>query len=70
MVESLPADAGDAGSCPSPGRSHMPKNGWAREPWLLGLHIRSLCSAMGEAIKDYNCKAAVSLALLVALSEN
>ena len=49
MVESPPADAGDAGSCPCPGRSHMPQSGWAREPWPLGLRIRSLCSATGEA---------------------
>ena len=44
MVESPPADAGDTGSCPSPGRSHMPQSGCAREPWPL-----SLCSATGEA---------------------
>ena len=25
VVESPPADAGDAGSCPGPGRSHMPR---------------------------------------------
>ena len=25
VVESLPADAGDADSCPGPGRSHMPR---------------------------------------------
>ena len=37
VVESLPADAGDTGSCPSPGRSHMPWSGWAREPWPLSL---------------------------------
>ena len=49
VVESSPADAGDTGSCPSPGRSHMPQSGWAREPWPLSLRIRSLCSATGEA---------------------
>ena len=49
MVESLPADAGDAGSCPGPGGSHMPRSGWAREPWPLGLCVRSPCSATGEA---------------------
>ena len=49
MVESPPADAGDAGSCPGPGRSHMPRSGWAREPWLLSLRVRGLCSAAGEA---------------------
>ena len=34
-VESPPADAGDTGSCPGPGRSHVPWSGWAREPWPL-----------------------------------
>ncbi|XP_067570422.1 calcium-binding and coiled-coil domain-containing protein 2 isoform X2 [Pseudorca crassidens] len=32
VVESQPADAGDTGSCPGPGGSHMPQSGWAREP--------------------------------------
>ena len=27
VVESLPANAGDTGSCPGPGRSHMPQSG-------------------------------------------
>ena len=49
MVESPPADAGDMGSCPGPGRSHMPWSGWAREPWPLSLRVRSLYSATGEA---------------------
>ena len=48
VVESPPADAGDTGSCPRPGRSHMPRSGWAHEPWPLGLCVRSLCSATGE----------------------
>ncbi|XP_066867650.1 uncharacterized protein C6orf163 homolog, partial [Kogia breviceps] len=49
MVESPPADAGDTGSCPGPGRSHMPRSGWAREPWPLSLRVWSLCPATGEA---------------------
>ena len=49
VVESLPADAGDTGSCPDPGGSHMPRSGWAREPWPLSLRVRSLCSATREA---------------------
>ena len=48
VVESPPADAGDTGSCPGPGRSHMPRSGYAREPWPLSLHVRSLCSATGK----------------------
>ena len=47
--ESPPADAGDTGSCPGPGRSHMTRSGWAREPWPLSLRVQRLCSAMGEA---------------------
>ena len=49
VVESLPADAEDTGSCPGPGGSDMPRSGWAREPWPLSLRVRSLCSATGEA---------------------
>ena len=48
-VESLPANAGDAGSSPGLGRSHMPQSDWAREPQLLSLRVWSLCSATGEA---------------------
>ena len=48
-VENLPANAGDAGSSPGLGRSHMPRSNWAREPQLLSLRIWSLCSATGEA---------------------
>ena len=32
MVESLPANAGDTGSSPGLGRSHMPRSNWAHEP--------------------------------------
>ena len=35
MVENLPANAGDTGSSPGLGRSHMPWSNWAREPALL-----------------------------------
>ena len=49
VVENLPADAGDMGSSPGLGRSHMPRSNWAREPQLLSLHIWSLCSATREA---------------------
>ena len=49
VVGSLPANAGDAGSSPGLGGSHMPRSGWAREPQLLSLRIWSLCSATGEA---------------------
>ena len=43
MVKNLPANAGDTGSSPGPGRSHMPQSNWARVPQLL-----SLCSTARE----------------------
>ena len=50
MVENLPANAGDTGSSPGLGRSHMPRSNWAREPQLLSLHVWSLCPATGGAV--------------------
>ena len=49
VVENLPANAGDAGSGPGLGGSHVPRSGWACEPRLLSLRVWSLCSAAGEA---------------------
>ena len=49
VVENLPANAGDMGSSPGLGRSHMPRISWAREPQLLSLRVWSLCSATREA---------------------
>ena len=49
MVENLPASAGDTGSSPGLGRSHMLWSKWAREPQLLSLRVWSLCSATREA---------------------
>ena len=50
MVENLPANnAGDTGSSPGLGRSHVPRSGWAREPQLLSLRVWSLCFATREA---------------------
>ena len=49
VVENLPANAGDMGSSPGLGRSHMPRSNWAREPQLLSLCVWSLCSATREA---------------------
>ena len=49
MVESLPANAGDTGSSPGLGGSHVPRRGWAREPQLLSLRVWSLCPATGGA---------------------
>ena len=50
VVASPPANAGDTGSSPGLGRSHMPWSGWAREPQLLSLRVWSLCSATREAV--------------------
>ena len=49
VVENPPANAGDTGSSPGLGRSHMPRSSWAREPQLLSLRVWSLCSATREA---------------------
>ena len=49
MVENLPDNAGNTGSSPGLGRSHMPWSNWARGPQLLSLRVWSLCSATGEA---------------------
>ena len=49
VVESLPASAGDTGSSPGLGGSHVPRSKWAREPQLLSLRVWSLCSATGVA---------------------
>ena len=41
VVKNLPANAGDTGSIPGPGRSHMPRNNYARAPQLLSLRSRA-----------------------------
>ena len=50
MVENLPANAGDRGSSPGLGRSHMLRSNYAREPQLLSLRVWSLCSTTREAV--------------------
>ena len=45
MVESLPANAGDTGSGPGLGGSHVPRSNWARKSRLLSLRVWSLCSS-------------------------
>ena len=49
VVENLPANAGDTGSSPGLGRSHMPRSNWACEPQLLSLRVWSLCYTTREA---------------------
>ena len=41
MVKNPPANAGDTGSSPGPGRSHMPGSNQARAPQLLSLRSRA-----------------------------
>ena len=41
VVKNLPANAGDTGSSPGPGRSHMPWSNEARAPQLLSLRSRA-----------------------------
>ena len=41
VVESPPANAGNRGSGPRPGGSHMPRSNWARAPRLLSLRSRA-----------------------------
>ena len=41
LVGSLPANAGDMGSSPGPGRSHMLQSSWAHASQLLSLHSRA-----------------------------
>ena len=41
MVKNLPANAGDTGSIPGPGRSHMSRSNKACAPQLLSLCSRA-----------------------------
>ena len=41
VVKNLQANAGDRGSSPGPGRSHMPWSNYARAPQLLSLCSRA-----------------------------
>ena len=40
VVKNPPANAGDTGSIPGPGRSHMPRSNWVLAPQLLSLRSR------------------------------
>ena len=41
VVKNPPTNAGDTGSIPGPGRSHMPQSNKAHVPQLLSLHSRA-----------------------------
>ena len=70
VVENPPANGGDMGSSPGPGRSHMPRSNYARVPQLLSLCSRalepqllspraqSLCSTTREATAMRNPRTA------------
>ena len=49
VVENLPANAGDTGSSPGLGGSHVPQSNSAHEPHL-SLRVWSLCSTTREAV--------------------
>ena len=55
MVKNSPADAGDTGSSPGPGRSHILRSNQARAPQLLSLRSRAhepqLLSSRATAIE-------------------
>ena len=59
MVENLPANAGNTGSSPGLGGSHIPRSNWAREPQLLSLRDWSLCSTTREAAIERGPRTAV-----------
>ena len=50
VVKNRPANAGDKGSIPGPGRSHMLWSKLASAPQLLSLRVWSLCSATREPV--------------------
>ena len=50
LVKNLPANAGDTGSIPGPGRSHMPRSNKASVPQIL-----NLCAAATEACMPRAC---------------
>ncbi|KAJ8782111.1 hypothetical protein J1605_001975 [Eschrichtius robustus] len=52
VAENLPASAGDTGSSPGPGRCHMPRSNWAREPQLLSLSAVTTEPARLELVLD------------------
>ena len=62
MVKNPPANTGDTGSTPGPGRFHMPQSNKACVPQLLSLHSRacepqllSLCATTTEARVPIAC---------------
>ncbi|KAJ8788320.1 hypothetical protein J1605_000376 [Eschrichtius robustus] len=58
VVENLPANAGDTGSSPGLGRSHMPRSNWAREPQLLSLHCLGKAEDILSALSTFAIAAA------------
>ena len=66
VVKNPPPNAGDSGSIPDWGRSHVPRGRWARAPQLLSLHtyspraaMRSLHSSMRSLCAAISLRAAM-----------
>ena len=51
VVENLPADVGDTGSIPVPGRSHMPQSNSASLPQLLSPRSRARALQQEKALQ-------------------
>ena len=65
VVKNPPANAGDTGLLPGPGRSHMPRSNWARVPQLLSLRsgahdpqLLSPCATTTEARTPWSPRSA------------
>ena len=56
VVENLPANAGDTGSSPGLGRSHMPRSNWAREPHY-GACASGACAPQQERPRQCEARA-------------
>ena len=50
VVKNPPANAGDTGSSPGPGRSHMPQSNRARAPQLRSLRSRACEPQLRKAV--------------------
>ena len=53
VVKNPPANAGDMGSIPAPGRSHMPRSNKAHAPQLLSLCSRARATTTKPACHNY-----------------
>ena len=56
VIKKPPANGGDTGSIPGPGRSHMPVCNKASEPQLLSLHSRACAPQQEKPLQWDACK--------------